>query len=233
MEASEKFLLLSFHRGFRFVSYYSVEERRRVTVLLVSFTAAGSDQEFQIAAAPLPVCSPYGLVSWVPPITLGEKGIQPICLGPIPHHTCSRATPCLCFSFAWHWTKITGNGAAQTLLWAWQQPTVSLSLHSLEDNLHELLPDLPALTIHTWSWSINSDFSNFTFFFANEYFFFVLTSSSALRLLLGLIILVSFKSKSENLKRQASRSSPWSAEVEEGIWFGCSSGADSFQLTIS
>lgn len=65
-------------------------------------------------------------------------------------------------------------------------------------------------------------YSNFTFFLANEYFFFVLTSNSALRPLLGLISLVSFKSRSENLKTQASRSSPWSGEVKEGIWFGCS-----------
>lgn len=63
MEASVKFLLLSFHRGFQFVSYYSVEERGRVTVLLVSFTSAGSDQEFQIAAALLLAYSPYDLVS--------------------------------------------------------------------------------------------------------------------------------------------------------------------------
>lgn len=104
------------------------------------------------------------------------------------------------------------------------------ALCSLEDNLDKLLLDLSAIAIHTQSQNING---NFTFFFANENFFFVLTSSSALRLLLGLIRLVSFKSRSENFKIQDSWSSPWSGEVEEGIWFGCSSGADSFQLTIS
>ena len=67
------------------------------------------------------------------------------------------------------------------------------------------------------------------FFFANEYFFFVMTSNSALSLLLGLIRPVSFKSRSENLKTQACRSSPWSGGVKEGIWFGFISGEISFR----
>ena len=120
-------------------------------------------------------------------------------------------------------------GGKRTWTWRWQQPGVSPVPHSLEDNLDELLLDISTLTVPTWSWNINS---NFTFFFANEYFFFVLTSNSALRLLLRLIRLVSFKSKSENLKTQASgSSSPWSGEVEEGIWFGSSRGVGSFLLS--
>lgn len=61
--------------------------------------------------------------------------------------------------------------------------------------------------------------SNFTFFFANEYFFFRLPSNSALRLLLGLIRCDSLKSRSANFKTQVCRLSS-SGEVEEGIWIG-------------
>lgn len=111
MEASVKFLLLPFHRSFQFVSYYSVEEHGRVTVLLVSFPSAGSDQESQIAAALLPVSSPHDLVSWVSSHTLGGERN--------PAHLSRIYTPPLTFQshtlpmllLCLHWIKITGNGA--------------------------------------------------------------------------------------------------------------------------
>lgn len=71
------------------------------------------------------------------------------------------------------------------------------------------------------------------FFFANEYFFFVMTSNSALSLLLGLIRLVSFKSRSENLKTQDCRSSPWSGGGERSHLVWLHQWAYFFQLTMS
>lgn len=76
MEASVKFLLLSFHSSFQFLLFG--KRTWRITVLLVSFISVRSDQESQIAAALLPVCSPYDLASWISSHNPGwRKGSSP------------------------------------------------------------------------------------------------------------------------------------------------------------